>query len=118
MPAQNAKNNKSNSTESTEPEEKSHIQEQLLDAIKRSQDATCRSLAPGARASRSWWPSCPIMPKMPTLDSLPKPGEVTDQFFDFAHKLMASQQEFVKKLIDTLPGHAREARGLTTFGSK
>jgi hypothetical protein len=49
------------------------------------------------------------MPKLPSIDSLPKPGEITDQFFDFAQKLMASQQEFVKKLIDTLPGHDKDA---------
>jgi hypothetical protein len=39
------------------------------------------------------------------VDSLPKPSELSDQFFDFAQKLMTSQQEFVQKLIETLPGH-------------
>ncbi|MGA2294026.1 MAG: hypothetical protein ABSG24_02240 [Acidimicrobiales bacterium] len=105
MPAQNAKNNKSNSTESTEPEDKSHVQEQVLDAIKRSQDATVQMVAAWGESVSKLVAKLPDLPTLPKIDSLPKPGEVTDQFFDFAQKLMASQQEFVKKLIDALPGH-------------
>jgi 3-methyladenine DNA glycosylase AlkC len=112
MPAENDKNNKAkepkNTTGNESGDEKSHIQEQLLDAIKRSQDAALQIVGAWSESVSKLATKLPDMPKMPTLDSLPKPGEVTDQFFDFAHKLMASQQEFVKKLIDTLPGHDHE----------
>jgi hypothetical protein len=45
------------------------------------------------------------MPKLHVPESLSKPSELSDQFFEFADKVMKSQQEFVKKLIDALPGH-------------
>jgi hypothetical protein len=48
------------------------------------------------------------MPTPPTFAGLPNPGDVTDQFFDFAQALMASQQEFVKKLLDALPGGEKD----------
>jgi 3-methyladenine DNA glycosylase AlkC len=103
MPTENAENHQSDG------DEKSHIQEQILDAIKRSQDAALQIVGTWSESVSKLATKLPDMPKLPSIDSLPKPGEVTDQFFDFAHKLMASQQEFVKKLIDTLPGHEKDA---------
>jgi hypothetical protein len=45
------------------------------------------------------------MPKLPMIDALPKPEEISDKFFEFAQELMNAQQEFVRRLIDALPGH-------------
>jgi hypothetical protein len=45
------------------------------------------------------------MPKLPLVDTLPKPGEVSDKFFQFAKELLATEHEFVKRLLDALPGH-------------
>jgi 3-methyladenine DNA glycosylase AlkC len=105
MATQNAKNNKDNSMDDTKADDKSHVQEQVLDAIKRSQDATVQIVAAWGESVSKLVGKLPDLPTLPKIDSLPKPSEVTDQFFDFAQKLMASQQEFVKKLIDALPGH-------------
>jgi len=85
-------------------DEGAHVQEQVLEAIKRSQDATLRIVSAWSESVAKLAPHLPEMPKLPLADALPKPGELSDQFFDFAQKLMDSQQEFVKKLIDTLPG--------------
>jgi 3-methyladenine DNA glycosylase AlkC len=104
MAAEDTKNTKSTKkTEATD--EKSVIQDQVLDAIKRSQDATLKIVGAWSESVAKLATNLPDMPKLPLVDSLPKPGELSDQFFDFAQKLMASQQEFVQKLIETLPGH-------------
>jgi 3-methyladenine DNA glycosylase AlkC len=102
-------NDKNKNDDADGADEKSHIQEQLLDAIKRSQDAALQIVGTWSESVSRLATKLPDMPKLPSIDSLPKPGEITDQFFDFAQKLMASQQEFVKKLIDTLPGHDKDA---------
>ena len=104
MEAENATSNEKNSTGDTESRETSHVQEQVLDAIKRSQDATLQVVAAWGESVSKLVPALPDMPTPPTFAGLPNPGDVTDQFFDFAQALMASQQEFVKKLLDALPG--------------
>jgi 3-methyladenine DNA glycosylase AlkC len=104
MAAEDTKNTKSTKkTEATD--EKSVIQDQVLDAIKRSQDATLKIVGAWSESVAKLATNLPDMPKLPLVDSLSKPGELSDQFFDFAQKLMTSQQEFVQKLIETLPGH-------------
>lgn len=104
MAAEDTKNTKSTKkTEATD--EKSVIQDQVLDAIKRSQDATLKIVGAWSESVAKLATNLPDMPKLPLVDSLPKAGELSDQFFDFAQKLMTSQQEFVQKLIETLPGH-------------
>ena len=79
------------------------VQEQVLDAIKQSQEATLRAVKAWSESAASLTPNFPELPAMPLLDALPKPKEVSEQFFDFAQKLLSSQQEFVKSLIDVLP---------------
>jgi hypothetical protein len=95
-------------TESTKvtaaSDESAHVQEQVLQAIKRSQDATLQIVSAWSESVAKLVPHLPEMPKLPLVDAMPKPGELSDKFFDFAQKLMESQQEFVKKLIDALPG--------------
>jgi hypothetical protein len=45
------------------------------------------------------------MPKLPLVDKLPKPEEISDKFFQFAQELLKTEHEFVQKLLDALPGH-------------
>lgn len=109
MVTDNTKNTKSTkndeSTKNTEAsDEKSLIQDQVLDAIKRSQEAALQIVGVWSKSVAKLATNLPDMPTLPMVDALPKPGELSDQFFDFAQKLMTSQQEFVKKLIETLPG--------------
>jgi HPt (histidine-containing phosphotransfer) domain-containing protein len=62
-----------------------------------------KPLAPGPKVSPSWPPKLPDLPKLPMADALPKPGELADQYFEFAQQLLTSQQKFVEKLIAALP---------------
>ena len=81
------------------------VQDQVLDAIKRSQEATLQVVGTWSENVAKMVHNLPELPKLPIPDALTKPSELSDQFFEFAQKLMKSQQEFAKKLIDALPGH-------------
>ena len=108
MANDDTKNTKSTKkTEATD--EKSLIQDQVLEAIKRSQEATLQIVGAWSKSVAKLTTNLPDMPTLPMVDALPKPGELSDQFFDFAQKLMTSQQEFVQRLIETLPGHGADA---------
>lgn len=85
--------------------EAERVQGQVLEAIKRSQDATLKIVSAWSESVAKVTTHLPEMPKIPLVDTLPKPSELSDQFFKFAQELMTSQQEFVKNLIDALPGH-------------
>jgi 3-methyladenine DNA glycosylase AlkC len=85
--------------------EAERVQSQVLDAIKRSQDATLKIVSTWSENVAKVTTHLPEMPKIPLVDKLPKPSEVSDKFFDFAQELITSQQEFVQKLFAALPGH-------------
>ena len=111
MEADSTKNTKK-PADTVAPDEKSSVQDQVLDAIKRSQEATLQMVtawSDSVAKLATKLPDMPKMPKMPTMDSLPKASELSDQFFEFADKMLKSEQEFVQKLIDALPGHDKTA---------
>ncbi|MCU1363858.1 MAG: hypothetical protein JWM55_1686 [Acidimicrobiaceae bacterium] len=95
------------SDEKTTASEDSGVQHELFAAIKRSQEAALKVVSSWSESVQKIAPSLPDMPKLPLVDSLPKPEEISDQFFAFAKKMMDTQQEFVKRLIDVLPGHEK-----------
>ena len=83
----------------------SNAQQELIQALKRSQDAVLQAVSLWSESVQKIAPSLPDMPSLPLSDSFPKPEEVSDQFFSFAQKMLDEQQEFVKRLIEVLPGH-------------
>jgi 3-methyladenine DNA glycosylase AlkC len=83
----------------------SSVQSELFAAVERSQEAALKAVSAWSESVQKLAPSLPDMPKIPLVDSLPKPEEVSDQFFAFAQKMMDAQQDFVKRLIEVLPGH-------------
>jgi hypothetical protein len=85
-------------------DESKHVQDQVLDAIKQSQDAALQAVSAWSDSVAKLVPELPDMPKLPMADVLPKPIELSDQFFDFAQQLLSSQQKFVEQLIAALPG--------------
>ena len=85
--------------------EEARIQDQIMDAIKKSQEATLKVVSAWSESVAKIAPKLPEMPKLPLVDSLPKPGEISDKFFEFARELMATEHELVKRLMDALPGH-------------
>jgi hypothetical protein len=85
-------------------DENKHIQDQVLDAIKQSQDVVLQAVSSWSESVAKLAPTLPDMPKLPMADALPKPSELSDQYFEFAQQLLTSQQEFVERLIAALPG--------------
>ena len=100
-----AENNKDGKKKKKAAAEAERVQSQVLDAIKRSQDATLKIVSAWSENVAKVTTHLPEMPKIPLVDTLPVPRELSDQFFEFAQELMTSQQEFVKKLFDALPCH-------------
>ena len=88
------------------------IQDQVLSTIKQSQDAVIQAVTSWSQTVSKLGPQLPEMPTVPLADTMPKPSEASDQFFEFAQKLLASQQDFVQKLLAALPG--QDKRDSTT----
>jgi hypothetical protein len=84
-------------------DENKHVQEQVLDAIKQSQDAALQAVSAWSESVAKLAPKLPDTPKLPMADAIPKPSELSDQYFEFAQQLLTSQQKFIEKLIALLP---------------
>ncbi|MFI5035420.1 MAG: hypothetical protein ACHQFZ_04370 [Acidimicrobiales bacterium] len=84
--------------------ETARVQEQILDTIKRTQDAALQIVDAWSESVAKVTSQLPALPQLPLVDALPQPGDLSDQFFAFAQQLMAAQQEFVTKLLSALPG--------------
>jgi 3-methyladenine DNA glycosylase AlkC len=106
MDAENTKKPKA-ATEADAANEVKSVQDQVLDAIKRSQEATLQVVGTWSEHVAKMVHNLPELPKLPIPEALSKPSELSDQFFEFAQKLMKSQQEFAKKLVDTLAHHEK-----------
>jgi len=83
--------------------ESAKAQEQFLDALKQSQDATLQLVQTWSEGVTKLTSNYPDLPKLPAITAFPKADEFSDQFFGFAQKLVTAQQEFVTKLIAVLP---------------
>ena len=80
------------------------IQDQVFAAMKQSQVADLQAVSAWSESVAKLAPKLPDMPKLPMADALPKPSELSDQYFEFAQQLLTSQQKFVEQLIAALPG--------------
>lgn len=74
-----------------------NVQDQVLDAIKASQDAVLSAVTTLIEKTA---PIAEKLPAAPFADQMPKSVDVLDKTFDFAEKLLASQKEFVTKLVE------------------
>jgi 3-methyladenine DNA glycosylase AlkC len=101
MVAEKAKN----TDKGAESADESRIHDQVIDAIKKSQEATLKVISAWSESVAKIAPKLPEMPKLPLVDSLPKPDEISEKFFKFAQDLLATEHEFVQRLLDALPGH-------------
>ena len=64
--------------------------------VGQSQQAVVDAVAAWASAVKDFYARpCPV----PTSDDLPKPGEVIDNAFDFAQKLLDAQRDFAHNVI-------------------
>ena len=74
------------------------LQSQILDSIRKSQEAVIDALRTWADAVHSVTPSVPV-PAAPFAGQLPKPGELVADAFDFAGQLLAAQRKFAEDVI-------------------
>jgi hypothetical protein len=74
------------------------LQGQILETIRKSQEAVTNAIGMWADAVRSITPSVPI-PSMPLADKMPKPGDLVANAYDFAEQLLAAQRKFAEDVL-------------------
>jgi hypothetical protein len=83
------------------------VQGEILDAVRKSQDAVVDAIKRWADTVHSMTPSIPV-PNLPYADKLPKPEELVAGAYDFAEQLLASQRTFAEHVLEAtkplLPG--------------
>ena len=70
-----------------------NVQETVLGAITTAQDAVVDTV-------KTWAGKLPSPAELPFVDQLPDPGEVVDQAFEYAGKLLESQRRFATNLVE------------------
>jgi hypothetical protein len=74
------------------------VQGEILDAVRKSQDAMVDAIKRWAETIQSLTPSIPV-PNLPYSDKLPKPEEVVANAYDFAEQLLAAQRSFAESVL-------------------
>jgi hypothetical protein len=74
------------------------VQAQILETIRKSQEAVTDAIRTWADAVHSVTPSLPI-PSLPLADKLPKPTDVVANAYDFAEQLLAAQRKFAEDIL-------------------
>jgi hypothetical protein len=74
------------------------MQGQLLDTIRKSQEAVTDAVKTWAEAVHSITPSVPF-PQPPFADKLPKPADLVANAYDFAEQLLATQRKFAEEIL-------------------
>jgi hypothetical protein len=74
------------------------VQVEILNTVRKSQDAVVDAIKAWADAVQSMTPSMP-MPSLPYTDKLPKPEEFVANAYDFAEQLLASQRKFAENVL-------------------
>ena len=74
------------------------VQGEILNTIRKSQDAVVDAIQYWADAVRSMTLSVPT-PSLPYSDKLPKPEEFVANAYDFAEQLLASQRKFAEGVL-------------------
>ena len=70
------------------------FQDQVVEAIRANQDAL-------VEAVRSWAGSVSQVPAMfPVPEGTPNPGEMVENAFSFAERMLALQREFVERIVE------------------
>lgn len=74
------------------------VQAEILDAVRKSQEAVVDAVKRWADTIQSITPSIPV-PNLPYADKLPKPEELVANAYDFAQQLLASQRSFAESML-------------------
>jgi len=84
------------------------LQAQILDSIRKSQDAVVDALKTWADAVHSVTPTLPVS-AVPFADKLPKPKDLVEDAFDFAAQLLAAQRKFAEDVLQVTTSVVDEA---------
>ena len=74
------------------------IQGEILEAVRKSQEAVVDAVRRWADTVQSITPSIPV-PSLPYADKLPKPEELVANAYDFAEQLLAAQRSFAESVL-------------------
>ena len=74
------------------------MQAQILETIRKSQEAVTNAIRTWADTVHSITPSLPI-PSLPLTDKMPKPGDLLANAYDFAEQLLAAQRKFAEDVL-------------------
>ena len=74
------------------------VQGEILNTVRKSQDAVVDAIKRWADTVQSITPSIP-MPSLPYTDKLPQPEEFVANAYDFAEQLLASQRKFAESVL-------------------
>ena len=74
------------------------FQGQILDTIRKSQEAVTDAIRTWADTVAARTPSLPV-PPAPFADKLPKPSDLVANAYDFAEQLLAAQRKFAEDVL-------------------
>ena len=74
------------------------VQAEILDTVRKSQEAVVDAIKHWADTVQSITPSIPA-PNLPYADKLPKPEDLVASAYDFAEQLLASQRTFAESVL-------------------
>jgi len=74
------------------------VQGQILETIRKSQEAVTDAIRTWAEAVHAITPSLPI-PSAPLAGKVPKPTDLVANAYDFAEQLLAAQRKFAEDVL-------------------
>jgi hypothetical protein len=93
----------------TEKDPTEEIQGQVLDGIRKSQEAVIDGMRTWAETIQQLVPGT-AQGALPRTDQLPTPAEVVDSVFDFAAQLLNAQRELAHSVLGTTTAIGERAR--------
>jgi hypothetical protein len=88
------------------------IQAQVLDGIRKSQEAVIDGMRTWAETIQQLVPGA-TQAAMPRTEQLPTPAEVVDSVFDFAAQLLAAQRELAHSVLGAATAATEQAQEQT-----
>ena len=86
------------------------IQSEILDMLRKSQEAVVDAIKLWANAVQSITASIPT-PNLPYSDKLPKPEEFVASAYDFTEQLLASHRKFAENVLEATKPLLRAKEG-------
>jgi len=89
------------------------LQEEFLNATKKSQEIVLQAIKSWVDAAQALTPKVPTV-KLPFADQLPKPADVVSGGYDFAEQVLANQRHFAEEILELttklVPGEGKSAK--------